>query len=475
MSGTSPATPPRSNPFVRYFSDFQVLRETRSEYWGVQFVNMLDCIAFFSILTIAVVLLSEDFGFSDERAGYVVTLYGATTTICLFFSGTVTDWLGIRISLYVAMIGQLITRLAVVVLALNPDIPNRDTLVWIAFFTMAPFVAMVQTVFQAANKRFTTSRSRGAGFNLWYLFMNIGAAAAGYLIDIVRRFMGLENAHIFSYGVFAAIACMVITFLMIRREEQLLGEGETLPEPDLNKPKPRNPFQIAGAVLRESVFWRFLALASLLVGVRAVFLYMHILWPKFWLRVIGPEALIGTLSSINPVLVIFGLILIIPLLQRFNVYSMLVYGAMISAMSLFVLAIPSWGYQTYVISICALIVLTIGEVVWSPRLNEYTAAIAPEGQEGTYLGLSMVPYFLAKTTVSLLSGHMLTRWVPEFPEGEPILADRLAAGEIPFWDSPSALWIILGAFALAGPIIGVIFRRWFTKGAKWAKTTAAGH
>ena len=79
-------------------------------------------------------------------------------------------------------------------------------------------------------------------------------------------------------------------------------------------------------------------------------------------------------------MLIIGLILLIPVLHRFNVYNMLVYGAMVSAMSLFVLAVPSYGQMTYVVSISALLVLTVGEVVWSPRLQEYTAAIAPAGQ-----------------------------------------------------------------------------------------------
>lgn len=466
MSNETTSDSKSANPIVRYFQDFKVLRRTRAEYWGIQVINFLDSTTFFSILTIAVVMLSEDFGFSDENAGYAVTLYAATTTICLFLSGTVTDWLGIRRSFYLAMAGQGITRAAVVIAALRPDLPHREVIVVVAFFLMAPFVAMVQTVFQAANKRFTTKTSRGAGFNLWYLFMNIGAASAGFLIDIVRKALDLPNAHIFTFAVGAAVVCTIATAIFVRREEQIYDPDEEPAAPAEPSERKKNPLQIAGAVLAEPVFWRFLCLASLLVGVRAVFLYMHILWPKYWLRVIGPDALIGTLTTINPILVIIGLILLIPVLHRFNVYNMLVYGAMVSAMSLFVLAIPSYGQMTYLVSIFALIVLTVGEVVWSPRLQEYTAAIAPAGQEGTYLGLSMVPYFLAKTTVSLLSGHMLSRWVPEG------IGEQLRAGTVGFWESPSALWIILGAFAFAGPIVGVVFRGWFTRGAQWQRASA---
>ena len=449
-----------------YFKDFAVLKETRSEYWGIQMINILDSTVFFAVLTIAVVLLSEDFGFSDVKAGYVITVYGSTTTICLLLSGMFTDWLGIRKSFYLAMVGLFLTRAMVLAAYFFPDIPYREAWVWGGFAGMAPFVAMVQTNFQAANKRFTTKTSRSAGFNLWYLFMNIGAMLGGLSIDIVRKLLDLPNIHIFTFGIIVAVACMVLNFIFVRREEQLLGEGEE-EEVESAEDAARKPWEIALAVVKNSVFWRFVVLITLLLGVRAVFLYMHLLMPKYWLRVIGPDAAIGTLEALNPVLVVIGLILLIPILHRFNVYKMLVYGSLISALSLFFMAIPGSGDAVYITSIIALCVLTVGEVIWSPRLSEYTAAIAPKGQEGTYLGLSMVPYFLAKTVVSMLSGHMLVKWVPEFPKGEPILGERIAAGEIPFWDSPSAMWLLLGAAAFIGPIVALACRKWFTRGARW--------
>lgn len=471
MPETAEAAQPRSlkDAVVAYFRDFKVLKETRSEYWGVQIINFLDCTAYFAMYNIATVFLSEDFKFDDKQAGYIYTLFSSTVTICLFFFGLVTDWLGIRGSMYASMVGLLSTRAAVVFAALSPGLPHRGVVVILALFLMAPFMAMVQTNFQAATKRFTTSTSRSAGFNLWYLFMNIGAAAAGFLIDIIRLGMGLSYAHVFTFGVFTAILCIFVSFAMVRDERQLYSPGEKPPEPSEsdNQSKRRNPLQTAVAVVSEPVFWRFLVLVTLLLGVRAVFLYGGLLWPKYWLRVIGPDAAIGTLNAINPILIVIGLIVLIPVLHRFNVYSMLVYGAMISGLSMLAIAIPSFGHATYVTSIIAIVILSVGELIWSPRLYEYTAAIAPKDQEGTYLGLSMVPYFLAKTVVSLLSGHMLARWVPEFPAGEPILRDRLAAGQISFWNSPSALWLILGAFAVGGPVVAWLLKGWFTKGAKW--------
>jgi hypothetical protein len=53
---------------VACIRDFSVLRETRAEYWGVRLVNLLDCTAYFAMLTIAAVFLSNDLGMSDESA-----------------------------------------------------------------------------------------------------------------------------------------------------------------------------------------------------------------------------------------------------------------------------------------------------------------------------------------------------------------------------------------------------------------------
>jgi proton-dependent oligopeptide transporter, POT family len=459
-----------SDHVADYFRGFAVLRDTAREYWAIQVVNFLYMTAYFALTDIAVVFLSEQFGFSDERASHMFTPFSVIVTLCLLVSGLVSDWLGIRRALYVAMGGSLVLHAVIAMAGLQPDLPNRETIVLYALWALAPFIAMGQTVFQAANRRYTTGRSRGAGFNLWYLFMNVGAACAGFLVDIVRKGLHANNSWIIAFGSLTSILCLLVTFVWIRNEQQRLGPDES---PQEAAPvRRRNPLSGIMAVLSEPVFWRFLVLVFLLLGVRCVFLYLHLMCPKYWLRVIGPDAPIGTLLAINPILVIIGLILVIPFLGRFSVYGMLVYGSLISAASLFILAIPAHGSTIYLTTICALIVLTVGEIIWSPRLTEYTAAIAPKGQEGTYLGLSVIPYFLAKLIVTFASGHMLARWVPEYPKGEPILRDRLAAGEIPFWSSPSAMWLLLGVIGVAGALVALALRRWFTSGAHWKEHAA---
>lgn len=472
----TPANKSAGAMMVAYFKDFGILRETRKEYWGIQIVNFLDCTFYFALLTIATLFLSEDLGLDDKRAGYSTALFTSATSLMLFFSGLYTDWLGIRKSLHLSMIAMLLLRAGVMAVGLMPDLPHRGIIASVLLALMAPFMAAIQTVFQSSCQRFTTRRSRSAGFNLWYLFMNIGAAAAGFSIDIVRKLLGLPNVHIFTMGVILAALCLIVGMTMVRTEEQLVSPDDP-PEArrDEAKVERKSPLQNLRVIFKEPAMWRLLVLVALILGVRAVYAYLYLLMPKYWLRTIGPDAAIGTLNAINPIGIVIGLILFIPIANKFNVFSMLVYGAMVSAFSLFPLALPWRLFSAdiatahYVMALIGMVIVTVGEVVWSPKLYEYTAAIAPKGQEGTYLGLSLVPWFVAKTLVSAFSGHMLEYWSPEKVtiNGASVpLQQAMVNNQLPYWQTPAAMWLVLGLYAFAGCLIAVWLRGWLTRGVR---------
>lgn len=475
---TGPTSPRKTGNFILdYFLDFGVLKETRKEYWGIQVVNFLDCTFYFAMLTIASVFLSDDLGLDDKSAGYCITVFTSATTLLLLVSGMVTDWLGIRKSLTLSMAALLVLRLGMVCVGLMPSLPHRGLLAAGLFLLMAPFMAGIQTVFQSATARFTTRRSRSAGFNLWYLFMNIGAAAAGFSIDAFRVWLKIPNpnVHIFSMGVVTAALCLVAGITLVRREEQLVSP-EDPPEEQAAEAKVerKRPLENFHAMIRHPAMWRLIVLIGLILGVRAVYTYLYLLMPKYWLRTIGPDAAIGTLNAINPIGIVIGLILFIPLAGRYPTFKMLVYGAIVSSMALFPMAVP-WtfygmeiGNAHYLMALLAMALVTIGEVVWSPKLNEYTASIAPKGQEGAYLGMSLIPWFLAKTFVSMFSGHMLERWSPETVSvngAEMPLQQAMVEHQLGYWQRPEAMWLWLGLYALAGCLIALALRRWFEGGA----------
>ena len=86
----------RTSPIVEYFKGFAVLRETRLEFWGLQFLNLMDMLAYFALADVVIVLLSANFGLNDIETGYVWTAVGAIVSLTMFFTGAWTDALGIK-------------------------------------------------------------------------------------------------------------------------------------------------------------------------------------------------------------------------------------------------------------------------------------------------------------------------------------------------------------------------------------------
>src|ERR1039457_7644273 len=62
--------------------------------------------------------------------------------------------------------------------------------------------------------------------------------------------------------------------------------------------------------------------------------------------------------------------------------------------------VPGSVNPYYVMIFLFVVLLSIGEAFYSPRLYEYTAAIAPKGQDAYYIAMSSLPFFLAKLGVA---------------------------------------------------------------------------
>lgn len=87
-----------------------------------------------------------------------------------------------------------------------------------------------------------------------------------------------------------------------------------------------------------------------------------------------------------------------------------------------------------------MILLSIGEAIWSPRLNDYTVSVSEEGREGTYMALSSAPLFLAKLPVGILSGVLLQKFCPESLEDGEERHSRV-------------MWLIVGLLTATSPIL----------------------
>jgi proton-dependent oligopeptide transporter, POT family len=151
-------------------------------------------------------------------------------------------------------------------------------------------------------------------------------------------------------------------------------------------------------------------------------------------------------QGLNPVIIVIFVPLIAALTRKVNIINMMIVGTTISAVTTFIL-VPGphlWSLITYVV------LFSFGEAVWSSRFLEYVANLAPAGQVGAYMGLAGIPWFLAKATTGLYSGHMIAKFLPEHGSA----------------DNSGTMWLIYAFIALISPIGLVLGKKWVQKGVK---------
>ena len=473
-----------------FIGKFMVLKGAVRELWLIFGTKILTIVAYSLVNSTLVLWLSSDLGFSDTRAGFVIATWSSVLTISTVMVGSLVDAVGIRKSLLAGFGFCVFARFVMAFFAIK----------WIALpFGLLPLAigeALQTPVMVAAIKRFSTTRQRSIAFSIYYSMMNVGFAVAAWTFDKVRAGLG-EYGHysvpllgfqistyqtIILLGLLFTIPNLLITYFGLRAGVEATDNGVQIKPEEPKYPGEnflRAFFLSCGDALKDwsrifsnlwtqPTFYRFLAFFGLVVFVKLILYHMYYTFPKFGIRELGPGAPIGHIFGLlNAVIVVILAPVVGALTQRFSAYKTVVIGTAITALSVFLMAMPPAWFQTmadgwlgnlighswlgltgpvhplYVAIVLCVIMYSIGECFSSPRLYEYPAAIAPKGQEGSYMALSMLPYFAAKFFVGSISGFLLERYCP---------AEGVRHSQ--------TLWLIIGLMALLSPIGLILCRRY---------------
>ncbi len=455
-----------SHPERSVRSDLAALLRCPRELWLIYLATFFEYMGIFSFLPTLPLWLSNDFGMSDRQAGWWASLFSVLITAFLFVVGVFVESIGVRRALLISFMLAAVTRLGM-------SLATSPLLAIAALIGFSFAYGSISPALQVAVGQAATKRTRAFAYSLWYVSFNLAGAAVGPIIDSVRAYfvdpstgagakaklitktivLPLVGERSFSaysaimgFGfVFAALATLatlpIRTNFRSRAEEQERREqaarGE-LPSVEREPPK-MNPLAAFREVVSDRLFWRFLTLIGLVCLVKMMFQHMHFTWPKYVLRERGEDFPVGTLWSANSLLILFLAPLGTVLTRNRGVFETLLAGTFISALSPFVLCFGS-GLP---FQIAMILMLTIGEAIWSPRHYEYTISIAPKGREALYVSLAALPFFFAKFFVGPTSGYLLQAYCPE--EG---------------LRRPAILWAIVGITTIAGPIGMYLLRGW---------------
>jgi MFS family permease len=439
-----------------FFRKFTVLRNAMRELWLVFAIKLLVIAAYGLTNSTIVLWLSSDFGYSDQKALGMVFAWSLLMSIFTLLVGSLTDAIGMRKTFFLGVGLCIISR----------GVMAFTTIEWLALagglFPLAVGEALTGPVLVAAARRYSTTKQRAMSFSLIYTMMNVGFLVGSLLFDYVRKGLGehghlsLPGMHLTTYQTLLLVSmfleCAILPLIFCLREgAEATDEGvsiaakESLPRDEnmlsafrltlVNSAK--DTVRIFTGLWRQTGFYRLLWFLVLIAFLKLIFMQMYYVFPAFGIRVLGDGAPVGRLWAINSIFVIVLVPIVGALTQRFSAYAMVIFGGGISVASVFIMALPPVWFEPlangsvakwiggwylglhgnidpyYVMIALFVVLLSIGESFYSPRVYEYAAAIAPRGQEASYSALSYVPILLAKMIIGVFSGTLLSTYCPK--------------------------------------------------------------
>src|ERR1700722_8010708 len=488
MTNTAPgakADADGTSALHRFMAKFSVLKDAIPELWIVFAIKFLS-IAAYGVTNLTLVLwLRSDLGYADPQPLRLVAAWSILMTVVTLLVGSLTDVLGMRRTLFLGTGICIFARLMMTV----------TTVHWLALgaglVPLAVGEALGGPVLIAAVRHYSNTRQRSISFSFIYVMMNVGFLLAAWLFDRLRKGLGelghwdLPGLHLSTYRTLF-LASLILEILMLPLIYMMReGVGATDDGMKLTPAKPKhtssNMFdsirrtiidscqdtaQLFTKLLQEGGFYRLLAFLLLIAFLKVILMQMYYVYPTFGIRELGAGAPVGTLWGINSVVVILLVPVVGALTQRFSAYTMVVIGGLITVASVFIMAMPTawfvplangWAgnlvghwyrglqgsvHPYYVMIPIFVILYSIGESFYSPRVYEYAAAIAPKGQEASFGALSYVPFLLAKLMIGTFLSSLLARYCPETGPRHS-----------------QTMWLIVGLTSMIAPVGLLTLRR----------------
>jgi predicted MFS family arabinose efflux permease len=320
-------------------------------------------------------------GFSIFQAGVVVGMFGAGAVCGAYLGGKFTDRIGFHRVQLITLIGG---GMLFILLGLMKSYPL------ICIFTF--ILSLINDAFRPANNaaiaRYSQPQTRTRSYSLNRLAINLGWAVGGTLGGFIASF----NYHLlFWIDGFTNIIAAIMLFYLLKPVAQ------SRKEPIVPGQLPLEP-----SPLRDKKFAVF-SLLVILYGLCFYQLYSTI--PVYYKNVYHlSETYIGILMGLNGLIIVaIEMILIFHLESKNKTLLFISHGLVLTALSFGVYIFFPQLAATALISV---ILVTFGEILAMPFMNNYWASRASDRNRGQYAG-----YYAMAWSLSQVLGPTGGTWI----------------------------------------------------------------
>jgi proton-dependent oligopeptide transporter, POT family len=388
-------------------------------FWIANSVEVLERFSYYGIY-LGFGIYMEYLGFSKGQLGIVQSLFLLFSYATPIFSGTFADKYGFKKVLIVSYLAYLPTILLLIATKSFTGIALTMLGIGLAAGIFKPLIS--------GTVRVTTdSTNKTLGFGIFYAMVNIGASFGPVVAGKLRA---ISWNHAFIAASIGIGLMLLITIFFYKEPKREIGNA-TL----------KQKFQDMYVALSDKKFLVFLVLLGLmfwlplwaffnLIAVYVdknldtvrLFLVIDSIFPSWFSHILSAEDESGTRRLLGETIAHTGYIIMIfqifisRIFEKFKAIASFNFGLFVAAVGMFTI-----GYAYLAVAevvFLGIFLFAVGEMISSPRIQEYIMWLAPKEKAGLYMGTNFLATglggALSGVTYTLLYGYFRNTGNPEY-------------------------------------------------------------
>jgi len=375
-------------------------------FWIANSIEVIERFSYYGIYMGFGIYLQQ-LGYSKGDLGIIQSIFLALSYLIPVFSGTFADKFGFKKMLLISYAAYLPSILLLIVTKSFSGIAITMLSIGFAAGIFKPLIS-------ATVRATTDSTNKSLGFGIFYWMVNIGASFGPIIMGKLR---GLSWDYVF-YTAAAAVGIMFVFTLIFYKEPPREIEGVTL----------KKKFEDMGEALSNIKFLVFIVMLGIFFwmptwaffNVLAVYINDYLNTAVLYESVnsILPNIITNFISNndegvwrINAeaishtgyIIIIFQIFVSWFFEKRSAIPSFLI-GLFVSAAGFVVLGLAV-NFSNNLVFL-GVFLFAFGEMISSPRIQEYITWIAPKEKAGLYMGTNFLATFIGATLSGLYTGVM---------------------------------------------------------------------
>ncbi len=404
-------------------------------FWVANLIEVLERFSYYGIY-FGFGIYMEHLGYSRGELGMVQSVFLALSYLTPVISGTFADRYGFKKVLIVSYLAYLPSILLLILTRSFSGIALTMLSIGLAAGIFKPLISgTIRAVTDKTNKTL--------GFGVFYAMVNVGGSFGPIVAGKLRA---ISWNYAFLAAAVSIVVMLLITIFFYEEPEREI-EGQTLGQKMRDIGTALSDLKFSAFLVLLGLFfwlpfWAFFNLCALYVDhdVDTARLYLamsgvlgHTV-AGFFSHVgeDGVQRVLGETISHTGYIIMFLQVLISQQLERFRAMPSFMVGLGVSAVGFVVLGYASVAAPLVFLGI---FFFAVGEMIASPRIQEYITWIAPKEKAGLYMGSN----FLATGIGGFTSGILYTTLYGHLRDlGRPgyvwyVLAVHLVVGVLVFW------------------------------------------